>query len=55
MVIYKNNTDFKELLNKEKLLIDQIQDFQTNQKNLLMSFVIKFVDYLDDSKIDSTE
>ena len=55
MIIYKNNTDFKELLSKEKQLIDQVLEFQTNQKNLLMSFIVKFVDYLDDSKIDSTE
>ena len=55
MIIYKNNTDFKELLNKEKQLVDQVLEFQTNQKNLLMSFIIKFVDYLDDGKLDSTE
>ena len=55
MIIYKNTNEFKELVNKEKELNNQTLEYQTNLKNLLMSYIVKFVDYLDDIKIESTD
>ena len=55
MIIYKNNNDFKLLLEQEKQLNEQVLEHQKNQKNLLMGFIIKFVDYIDNINIESTE
>ena len=55
MIIYKNNNEYKALLNQEKTMISQLLEYQKNQKNLLMSFIVKFVDYLDNNNLNSID
>ena len=55
MIIYKNNNEYKALINQEKAMIYQLLEYQKNQKNLLMSFIVKFVDYLDNNNLNSID
>ena len=55
MIIYKNNNEYKALINQEKAMVSQLLEYQKNQKNLLMSFIVKFVDYLDNNNLNSID